>query len=145
MNVFTFRKDEILRKKKSIDQLFNEGASFFIHPFRIFWLDSTSSTSYPAQILVSVSKRNFKRAVDRNRIRRQIREIYRVSKQPFYEFLEENRLQCTFAIIYTARTIPASDDLRLKIKEVLARLINEMNSNLNNPSLSLSENINNRK
>ncbi len=139
MPFFSFRKDEILRKKKLVDRLFNEGSSFFIYPFKIFWLFTPLDTEFPAQILISVGKRAFKNAVDRNRIRRQIREAYRLNKHLLYDRLEKSDRQCVVAIIYTANVHLPSEDLEIKIKASLKRLFLEFNRKLNNPSPSLYE------
>jgi ribonuclease P protein component len=139
MSFFSFRKDEILRKKKLIDRLFSEGTSFFIYPFKIFWLATPLDTSFPAQILISVGKRAFRNAVDRNSIKRQIRETYRQNKHKLYENLEKHEFQCIMAIIYTANVRLPSEDMETKIKAVLKRLSLEFDKKLNNSFPSLSE------
>jgi ribonuclease P protein component len=142
MSFFSFRKDEILRKKKLIDRLFADGSSFFIYPFKIFWLATPVESQFPAQILISVGKRAFKHAVDRNRIKRQIREIYRQHKHDLYHHLEKQHQQGVIAIIYTANVHLSSEDLEIKIKAVLKRLFTELDKQLNNPPPSLSVYIN---
>lgn len=139
MSVFSFRKDEILRKKKLIDRLFAEGSSFYIYPFKVFYLPVTLDTESPAQILISVGKRSFKHAVDRNRIRRQIREAYRLQKQMLIDHLVKREKTCILAVIYTAHVHIPSSDHEIKIKAVLKRLITEFDRKLNNPSPSLSD------
>jgi ribonuclease P protein component len=138
MSFFSFRKDEFLRKKKLIDRLFAEGTSFFIYPFRIFWLPTPLETNFPAQILISVTKRVFKKAVDRNRIKRQIREIYRKNKHQLYEHFDKTQNQGVIAIIYTANVHLPSEEMEVKIKAVIKRLITEFDNKLNNPVPSLS-------
>jgi len=77
----TFPKEEHLCRKKLIDELFGkQGSSFGVYPLRIIWLRSVVPTAAPPQVLISVSKRGFKRAVDRNRLKRLIREAYRCNK-----------------------------------------------------------------
>lgn len=139
MSFFSFRKDEILRKKKLIDRLFAEGNSFFIYPFKVLWLPASLETDYPVQILITVTKRNFKHAVDRNRIKRQAREIYRLNKQGLYQQLEQKKAQTAMAMIYTANVHLSSEELEIKIKAIIKRLITEFDKKLNNPPLSLSE------
>jgi ribonuclease P protein component len=139
MSVFSFRKDEILRKKKLIDRLFTEGSSFFVYPCKIFYLPLPLETQFPAQIMISVGKRAFRHAVDRNRIRRQIREVYRQNKHVFYDHLARQQKQCILAIIYTANVRIPAEELDLKIKSIIKRLKKEFDKNLNNPSPSLSE------
>jgi ribonuclease P protein component len=139
MSLFSFRKDEILRKNKLIDRLFTEGSTFYIYPFKIFWLALPLETSYPAQILISVGKRTFKRAVDRNRVKRQVREVYRLHKHDLYENLARAQEQCVVGIIYTSNKIVGTEELEIKIKAVLKRLNSELNKKLNKSSSSLSE------
>lgn len=140
MPVFSFRKDEILRKKKLIERLFAAGNSFFIYPFKIIWIHSILDTRFPAQILISVSKRSFKNATDRNRIKRLIREAYRKNKHPLYQCLTDYNLQGAVAIIYTSNSHMTAEEVETKIKAVIKRLITELNKKLNNPSSALSDN-----
>jgi ribonuclease P protein component len=143
MSLFSFRKDEILRKKKLIDNLFAGGTSFFNYPFKIFWLAVPLETPFPAQILISVSKRAFKHAVDRNRVRRQIREAYRKNKFQLYEYFDQHHIQGTLAIVYTAGVHLPSAEIEIKIKAVIKRLIKDLDRKLNNPFPNLSDNKNN--
>lgn len=139
MSLFSFRKDEILRKKKLIDRLFAEGSTFYIYPFKIFWLALPLDTSNPAQILISVGKRSFKHAVDRNRVKRQIREIYRLHKHKLYDNLLKDQQHCVLGIIYTTNMHLPTEELEVKIKAVLKRLYSELYKKLNNSLSSLSE------
>ena len=78
---FTFPKEEHLCRKKLIEELFSkQSASFGVYPLRIVWIKAAAPTTVPPQVLISVSKRTFKRAVDRNRLKRLIREAYRLNK-----------------------------------------------------------------
>ena len=77
----TFPKEEHLCRKKLIEELFSkQGSSFGVYPLRIVWIKAAAPTMAPPQVLISVSKRTFKRAVDRNRLKRLIREAYRLNK-----------------------------------------------------------------
>lgn len=78
---YSFPKEERLHSKKLIAELFSKGSSFNLYPLRFVLLKQDTPTATPPQVLVSVSKRHFKKAVDRNRIKRQLREIYRQHKQ----------------------------------------------------------------
>ena len=78
---YTFPKEEHLCRKKLIEELFSkQSSSFGVYPLRIVWIKAAAPTTAPPQVLISVSKRTFKRAVDRNRLKRLIREAYRLNK-----------------------------------------------------------------
>ena len=78
---FTFDKTERLTGIKRIDALFKEGESFISYPLRVMYLIHEQSTKAGCSILVSVPKKRIKKAVHRNRIKRLIRESYRLNKQ----------------------------------------------------------------
>ena len=80
MGKYTFRKEERLSKDKLIQELFDKGSSFYLFPFKVFFMANPDQGSSFHQVVISVSKRNFKRAVDRNLIKRRIREAYRLNK-----------------------------------------------------------------
>ena len=80
----------------------------------------------PVQVLVSVSKRNFKNAVDRNRIKRLVREVYRKNKNILYETRNRQGKLLLLGIIFTGKTIPEYAEVEQKIILILHRL-NELN------------------
>ena len=117
---FTFPKTERLHSKKLIDALFLKGASFYLYPFSIRFMlaDSTVDTH---QFMVSVSKRNFKRAVDRNRIKRLVREAYRLHKHDLQDLsVQGNHL--LIAYIYTAKEIHTYNFIEKKLIGSFKRL-----------------------
>jgi ribonuclease P protein component len=115
MTMVSFKKVERLSKKKLIQELFNKGSSFYLHPFKVLFLKSTDSKLN--QILVSVPKSNFKRAVDRNTIKRRIREGYRLNKSAMVS--DKNFL---IAYIYSAKDILPSATIHQKITLSLKRI-----------------------
>src|SRR3569832_293963 len=98
----TFSKDERLCNQSIIDRLIKKGNSFNSFPFKIIWLELQEST-VPVKIVISVPKRKFKKAVDRNRIKRLIREAYRKNKHKLIERLEDKKI--AMLLIYTSKTI----------------------------------------
>ena len=120
---FRLTKEERLSKKKLIDELFANGSSFYFSPFKVISHPKNSETGLPpARILISVPSKNFKRAVDRNRIKRLIREAYRLNKNILYDALNQKHQQLIFAIIYTSKTIESFSFIREKIVSVLKKL-----------------------
>jgi ribonuclease P protein component len=81
--MYTFKKEERLCNKKLIDTLFHNGSSFLCYPFKVSWLEADLPGTFPVQIVFAVPKRRFKRAVDRNLIKRHMREAYRLNKQQY--------------------------------------------------------------
>lgn len=79
--MYTFRKEERLCSRKHLDLLFKNGSSFLLYPFRISYLFIDAPSDVQAQVVINVPKRRYKRAVDRNLLKRRIREAYRLNKQ----------------------------------------------------------------
>ena len=104
MGKLTFKKEERLNKEKWIRELFEKGSSFHLSPFRVIYLPHPDPLYPVHQVLISVSARNFKKAVDRNTIKRRIREAYRLSKA---KILSPGKW--LIAYIYTAKETLPSD------------------------------------
>ena len=104
MSEFSFHKGERLSGAKTISSLFQSGRSVVSHPFRIIYSHS-DATAYPVRVAISVPKRLFKRAVDRNLIKRRIREAYRLNKKQFYPRLEALEVRLNIVVQYQHREI----------------------------------------
>lgn len=103
MGKLTFKKEERLNKEKWIRELFDRGSSFHLSPFRVIYLPHPDPLYPVHQVLISVSTRNFKKAVDRNTIKRRIREAYRLNKSQIH-----TPGKWLIAYIYTAKeTLPS--------------------------------------
>ncbi len=85
---FTFKKKEKLKSRKLIEQLFERGSSISQYPLRMVYLKIEHNSMYAIQAGFSVSKRKFKKAVDRNRIKRLMRESYRMQKHTLYQNMD---------------------------------------------------------
>jgi ribonuclease P protein component len=118
----TFTKDERLRSKILIKKLFDEGEKQNHYPFRIIVLRCTVPSGYPVQLLISVPRSLFRKAVDRNRIKRLIREAYRKNKYILYESFEKDHIQMMMCIQYTAKVILSFQLIQEKIIVLLQRL-----------------------
>lgn len=120
-----FRKAERLKKKSEIDALFDHGHTFFEHPFKVLWLKTEQKEAYPVQIGVSVPKKLFKRAVDRNLLKRRIREAYRQQKEIFYKALGESEKAYSLMLIYTDKEFLEYEVIEKKIIKLIKRLLLE--------------------
>lgn len=128
------RKPERLSRKKIIEKLFVGGSrSFSIFPLRVVWLP-VEELDVQASLLVSVSKRRFKRAVKRNRVKRQIREAYRLNKQPLLEALAEKDLRLALAFIYLSDELVDSTVIAEKMKIALVRIVEKVSAGQPAPS-----------
>ncbi len=114
---FTFGKREKLKSRKLIGKLFTEGKSVKKFPVRLVYLQTTHTSNFPIQASFSVPKRNFKRAVDRNRIKRLLREAYRHEKNSLYEELSKPYI---FMFTFIGKKEPTYLEAQQKIQEVLA-------------------------
>ena len=113
----TFNKLERLKRKKFIQQLFAEGKTVTVFPLKLIYLPSEHDSPYKTQAAVSVSKRNFKKAVQRNRIKRLMREAYRLNKHLVYD--SENTKKHIFMFIYQGRNEKDYATIENKMKELL--------------------------
>lgn len=125
MQRFTFKKEERLCSKTSIDELFTEGKSLFVYPFKLLFTVDTSNqnTSSPVQVLFSVPKRSIKHAVKRNQIRRRAKEAYRLNKNSFIEQLGEKNIQLQLIFIYIEKEAKDYKTIEKGIKKALNKLI----------------------
>ena len=118
----SFKKEERLCNIKLIEKLFKDGSSFLVYPFRIIWLSEHLVSDFPAQVLISVPKRKFKRAVDRNLIKRRIREVYRLHKsQEIYPFLNDHSDKILLGINFIGNEIADYPFLEKKFKAAMLR------------------------
>jgi ribonuclease P protein component len=125
---FTLGKNERLKSRTLIEQLFNKGKRFNSFPFRVFYLLQTvPGTSKPAtarvQFGVGASTKNFKKAVDRNRIKRWTRESYRLQKITIKEPLDTNKKTLSVFFIYTHRELLDYKTIYDKTSVILSKLV----------------------
>ena len=126
----TFKKSERLHSKLLIGKLFDKGISFFTHPFRVTFLSVAKSEGPPVQILIAVSKRNFKSAVDRNRIKRLLRESYRKNKHIIWDsYKDKPKDQLLISMVYVGKTIEPYSEIERKLILLLHRLTEKNEGN----------------
>ena len=118
----TLCKAERLNSKILIEKMFAGGSkSFSIFPLRVVYMP-VENQDVQASILLSVSKKRFKRAVKRNRVKRQLREAYRMHKHQLLQILTDKQQQLAIAFIYISDELTSSDAIEEKIKILLARI-----------------------
>ena len=121
--MYSFSKEERLCSVKLIDKLFHNGSSFLLYPFRIIWLQEALPSEKPVQVLISVPKKKFKRAVDRNLLKRRIREIYRLQKfEQLYPFLAEQSVTMILGINYIGNEIGEYAFMEKKFNAAILKL-----------------------
>ncbi|HNP53650.1 MAG TPA: ribonuclease P protein component [Ferruginibacter sp.] len=116
---------ERLKSRKQIGQLFAAGQQFSHFPFRVYYLPANEQQHL--QVGVGVSNRLFKRAVDRNRIKRLMREAWRLNKQVLDEQLMANGKRLSVFILYTGKELPVFQETEQKLKGIIERLIKRTN------------------
>jgi len=119
----TLKKEERLCSKKIIDRLFAEGTSFLCFPLKIVYLQSELPAKYPAQAAFTVSKKNFKKAVKRNLLKRRMRESYRTNKHTLYR---ESDKQLAVFFIYIGKEIIDYQRIEVAMQKALTKLRNEI-------------------
>ncbi|MCZ2224896.1 MAG: ribonuclease P protein component [Chitinophagales bacterium] len=124
--IFSYKKREKLKSKKLIEQLFAQGKSFVVHPIKITFMSVENAFEKSnIQVGVGVSKRNFKNATDRNRIKRLIRESYRLNKIALHEHLKNTNNQIAIFLFYVDNELPQFHTLQAKMKTIIDKLINQ--------------------
>jgi ribonuclease P protein component len=101
----SFTKDERLKSQKQISILFSKNKHVFSYPLKFIYTNNNKESKQAAQVLISVSKRTFKHAVDRNRMKRLIRESYRKNKFTIYDALNENDSKILLGIIFVGKEL----------------------------------------
>lgn len=134
MKKYTFTKEERLCSKSVSDLLFHEGSSFMLYPYRVVFLAMPVSSEIPSepspQILISVPKKRFKKAVTRNLIKRRIRECYRLQKEEFlyqpFSSVESQSENLYFAVQYIGKVIEPYSFMSVRMESMLKRLTKEI-------------------
>jgi ribonuclease P protein component len=118
----TFHANERVKGKKLAKELFEEGSSFFLYPFVVKYVSRTDLNN--TQVLITAPKKKLRRAVDRNLVKRRVREAYRLNKFILLDNISTN--QVVFSLIYIAGKPLDFQFIEEKLKEVLSKLQDEI-------------------
>lgn len=127
-NKRTFKKEERLKSRKQIKKLFSAGNSYAVYPLRLVWLPmGDNSKDVPVKFALTVAKKRIRRATHRNRVRRRIREAWRLNKAALYEKLKEESTTFSFMIIFTGKEEEASfDQIEGALQTIIERFPKKM-------------------
>lgn len=122
----TFPLKEHLKSKKVVEKLYAEGTSVTAFPLRAVFIEVKESEQEPAAaILISVAKRRFRHAVDRNLLKRRMREAYRTEKHTFTSTLKNNGKKLAVAIMYMDTKPSSTDYLKRKMSRLLEGILSK--------------------
>lgn len=117
-----FPSNERIKSKLILEQVYNEGALIKAYPLKIKFLEIDALTDHTVQIVISIPKRIIKKATARNRIRRQLKEIYRLNKTQLVENYQTKNKGLALFLIYTGKESPTFGHLENKLKELISKL-----------------------
>jgi len=115
---FKFPKQQRLKSKKLIERLFAEGKSINLFPLKLIYLKTPLPEQVTVQVAVVAPKKHFKSAVKRNRIKRLLREAYRLNKAPFFNNMEA---QYALVILYLGKEMPSFPRIEVGVKKLLTK------------------------
>ncbi len=121
----TFRKQEVLRGTTRIRHLVMHGRSVHAAPFRLTAMYMRLPAPPPMQVAFAVPRRVLRHAVDRNRVKRLMREAWRLNKHRWYPALREQGRQCAVLVTYRGPGRPTLEETTLKITRAMDRWLKE--------------------
>jgi len=124
----TFHKQERLSGKKAIDSLFAKGKGSSITPLKLIIKSSLKTQIFPARAMFVVPKKKFRRAHDRNLLKRRMREAYRLHKSSFYDSLNEKGLKVSCAFLYTGGKPDTYAVIEKSLIDLLSQSVNKLKS-----------------
>ncbi len=134
MPAYTFQRGERLKSRKVIGALFKTGKSFGQYPLRLVYMPMEERRSaFPAQFAVSVPRKKFPGAVARNRIRRQLREAWRLNKHRLYRALEKEERQYALMAIYVAQETLPFAEIERAVQQMIRRFLKKKQESGNRP------------
>ena len=133
---FTLGKDERLKSRKQIEKLFAAGKSFVVNPFRVYFIVNGVPIAIGRSMVnglkfgIGVSNKNFKKAVDRNRIKRLTREAWRLQRNELKDLVRTQGKQVNVFFIYTGKELPDFKTIKDKVAVALRKLAGKLDENI---------------
>lgn len=122
-------KYERICKENDIKALFDRGMGVSVYPYRVVFLfHRDESRPVTVRVLVSVSKKRFHHAVNRNRVKRLMREAWRRNKAPLYEICEKDNISVDVALVYTATVIHSYEEMLKKTQKAVQEILKKYGS-----------------
>ena len=123
---FSYGKEEKLKSRKLTEQLFKQGKSFTMFPLKVFYMPITEKLDFPVKTGVGTSSRNFKKATDRNRVKRLLREAYRTEKTVLTDYAKANKKQVAIFFLYIDKVLPEYTLIKSKMPLAIGKLIKQL-------------------
>lgn len=137
---YTFSKKERLCSRIKIGNVYASRHKLLVFPYSVHWyLEQEGELPSPAQVLIATTKRKFKHAVDRNKVKRLTRECYRLRKPQLYQFLRERNLSLVLSVNYIHNEILTFQQLSEKFDKLIPSLMNQIEEHLESSSNSSQE------
>jgi ribonuclease P protein component len=126
MRPFSFSKKERLKSRKAIAALFKQKQSVGAYPLRFFYMERAFDATQALQATFSVSKKHFKKAVDRNRIKRLIRESYRLQKQKLLDALADKEKSVAGMWVFVGTELCSFPEMHKAVRKTIEKLIQQL-------------------
>ena len=124
LSSFSFSKRERISSKLTFKRLISSRTTLFVYPFKCYYL-SLEKENRPHAVAISVPKRNLKSAVHRNRVKRLVRESYRLNKQILYRNIPEKSMNMLF--LYVAKEVVSYQTISCSIEKLLGMIVSAQN------------------
>jgi ribonuclease P protein component len=125
--LYGFPGAEKLKSRSLITGLFSKGSSFSVYPIRVTWMQVADQGQPFMQAGVSASKRNFKKAVDRNRLKRLLREAYRLQKNELMDALQASGKHIVVFFLFTGKELASFEEINQSMSRALKMLQKKIN------------------
>jgi ribonuclease P protein component len=126
---FSYNKNEKLKSRKQLEDVFAKGKSVSVFPVKALYVEVKEELDFPIKVGVGASGKNFRKAVERNRVKRLLRESYRLNKTPLHSFCTEHKKQVAVFLLYVDKVLPTHELLQQKIPLLINKLIKALSEN----------------